>query len=94
MGLIVIQGGKGVATDIAFETKPATPTLGDVKREAERRIRASGYEDWRVREFATGAAMPQALRYLQMQINFVVEAISRLEKIPQDFYSDTYWPTL
>jgi hypothetical protein len=95
MKLFVIEGGgAGAASTILFEVKSVAPTRDDVKAEAERRVRESGYEDWRVKEFVTGAVMPAALRYLQMQINFVAEAILRLERIPEDFRSDTYWPSL
>lgn len=95
MKLFVIEGGKGrAAADTVFEVKAAVPTREDVRAEAERRMRESGYEDWRVKEYVTGASMPAALRYLQMQIDFVAEAISRLERIPDDFRSDTYWPSL
>ncbi|PZM09465.1 hypothetical protein [Rhizobium tubonense] len=94
MKFFVIEGGKGnAAADIVFEVHSAGPGVNDVKAEAERRIRASGYEDWRVREFVTGAPMPSGLKYLRMQIDFVAEAISRLDRIPEDFRSDTYWPS-
>jgi hypothetical protein len=94
MKLFVIEGGTSVAPDSVFEIGPAAPTREDVKAEAARRVRQSGYEDWSIRQFVTGTAMPVALRYLQMQISFVAEALSRLERIPDDFRSDTYWPSL
>jgi hypothetical protein len=93
MKLFVIEGGKGnAAGDAVFQLHAAKPALGDVMAEAARRIEASGYEDWRVREFVTGASMPSALKYLRMQIEFVAEALLRLDPIPEDFRSDTYWP--
>ena len=94
MKLFVIEGGRGAVTDIVFEMHPATPSGNDVRAEAARRLKAIGYEDWRVREFVTGASMPSALKYLRMQIDFVAETISRLERIPEDFRSDTYWPSV
>jgi hypothetical protein len=95
MKLFVIEGGRGMAaTDIVFEIHPATPSRNDVRAEAARRLKAVGYEEWRVREFLTGASMPAALKYLRMQIDFVAETISHLDRIPEDFRSDTYWPSV
>jgi hypothetical protein len=94
MKVFVIEGGKGnAAGDVVFQLHAAKPALGDVMAEAARRIQASGYEDWRVREFVTGGSMPPALKYLRMQIEFVAEALLRLDPIPEDFRSDTYWPS-
>jgi NAD(P)H-hydrate repair Nnr-like enzyme with NAD(P)H-hydrate epimerase domain len=88
-----IECGKGnAAGDAIFQLHAAKPGPSDVMAEAARRIEASGYEDWRVREFVTGASMPSALKYLRMQIEFVAEALLRLDPIPADFRSDTYWP--
>ena len=88
MKLMVIEGGRGDRT----VPVSARPTAADVQTEAWRRVRMTGYDAWRVREFATGAAMPKAVRYLQMQITFAAEALARLERIPEDFRSDIYWP--
>jgi hypothetical protein len=93
MGLRVIEGG--LATCVA---KPADlaegdmPSRDDVLREAERRIRSTGYETWRNRERLTGIPVPREIRYLAMQIGFVAEAIARLADIPADYRSDFYWP--
>jgi NAD(P)H-hydrate repair Nnr-like enzyme with NAD(P)H-hydrate epimerase domain len=93
MKLFVIECGKGnAAGDAIFQLHAAKPGPSDVMAEAARRIETSGYEDWRVREFVTGASMPSALKYLRMQIEFVAEALLRLDRIPADFRSDTYWP--
>ncbi len=87
----VIEGGKGNL--IAQVPAVATgPTPSDVRQEAERRIHACGYDDWRIRELATGAAMPIEIRYLRMQIEYAAQAIARFVKIPADFTSDGYWP--
>jgi hypothetical protein len=95
MKLFVIEGGRtNAAIDIVFEMHAATPSRNDVRAEAARRLKAIGYEDWRVREFVTGISMPSALKYLRMQIDFVAETISHLERIPEDFRSDTYWPSV
>ena len=89
--LTVIEGGKSSAVP-RQEEKGGRPTADDVRREAERRIHASGYDDWRLRELATGAPMPIEIRYLRMQIEYAAQAIARFVKIPIDFASDNYWP--
>ena len=90
----VIEGGRGQAA-LADEWPAAGhgPSPDDVRWEAARRLNESGYHLSRVREFATGAPMPAALRYLSLQIDFAAEALSRLDPIPVDFRSDAYWPT-
>jgi hypothetical protein len=92
MKLRVIEGGRGDGGADLLERVPRAPEAADVEEEARRRIRSVGYDAWRVREFATGAVMPKAIRYLQMQINFAAEALARLDAIPVDFRSDIYWP--
>ncbi|MGF9562047.1 hypothetical protein [Neorhizobium sp. JUb45] len=88
---MVIEGGKGrFAANEAG--RAGRPTSEDVRKEAERRIHASGYDDWRVRELATGTPMPIEIRYLRMQIEYAAQAIARFVKIPADFASDNYWP--
>ena len=89
MKLLVIEGGRNAARLTAPTVRP---TAADVHAEAMRRIGMAGYDTWRIRKFATGAAMPKALRYLQMQIAFAAETLARLERIPDDFRSDVYWP--
>ncbi|AFL52748.1 hypothetical protein ABIE78_001366 [Sinorhizobium fredii] len=83
----VIEGGK------AIETRSGKGPAG-IRGEAERRIRASGYEQWRVRSLATGAPMPHSIRYLKMQIDFVAEKLEQLNPIPTDFADDKYWPAV
>ena len=91
VNLKVIEGGKGKAA-----SNPAIgwtfPTAEDVRKEAERRIHVSGYDDWRIWELATGKPMPVEIRYLRMQIEYASQAIARFVKIPADFTSDSYWP--
>ena len=93
MGLRVIEGG--LAARVA---KPADladghmPSRDDVLREAERRIRSTGYETWRNRETLTGMPVPREIRYRAMQIGYAAEAMGRLADIPADFRSDFYWP--
>ncbi|MFS8147023.1 hypothetical protein [Rhizobium sp. BR 249] len=87
----VIEGGRGQAADTRPE-EGCGASRDDVRREAARRLDESGCHISRVREFATGTPMPAALRYLSLQIDFVAEALSRLDPIPLDFRSDAYWP--
>ncbi|MGE7369175.1 hypothetical protein ACQKKX_08900 [Neorhizobium sp. NPDC001467] len=89
--LVVIEGGKGGGAR-GGTAEWHRPTADDVRKEAERRIHASGYDDWRIRELATGAPMPIEIRYLRMQIEYAAQAIARFVKIPRDFTSDSYWP--
>ncbi|PDT13800.1 hypothetical protein CO670_26405 [Rhizobium sp. J15] len=89
----VIEGGRGQAVQMEVQAEGNSgPSREDVRREAARRLSESGYHVSRVREFATGAQMPAALRYLSLQIDFVADALSRLDPIPVDFRSDAYWP--
>lgn len=92
MKLMVIEGGRGDGVEVLPERSQAWRNAAAVHAEARRRIHLSGYDAWRVREFATGAAMPKAIRYLQMQITFAADALSRLDRLPEDFRSDIYWP--
>lgn len=89
--LTIIEGGKGKAIANPADGL-AGPTAEDVRREAERRIHACGYDDLRIRELATGAPIPIEIRYLRMQIEYAAQAIARFIKIPTDFTSDNYWP--
>jgi hypothetical protein len=73
---------------------PEPASAEDVRTEAARRSRACGFEQWRMREMFTGVPMPQNLRYLQMQIEFVAQALSAASAIPDDFREDRYWPPL
>jgi hypothetical protein len=68
------------------------PCRDDVRQEAQRRLNASGYTRCRARALATGADMPEAMRHFALQVNFVVDKLTTLRPIPQDFQSDTYWP--
>lgn len=89
----VIEGGIGSqALPDEDAGKRYALDRNDVLREAERRIRATGYETWRNRETLTGVPVPRDLSYLAMQIRFAAEAIGKLTDIPADFRSDIYWP--
>jgi len=89
----VIEGGLGspVLPD-ATADRSGIPCRNDVLAEAERRIRATGYEIWRNRETLTGISVPRDISHLAMQIRFAAEAIGKLADIPADFRSDIYWP--
>jgi hypothetical protein len=84
MKFTVIEGGKA-----AEVTAAGSATIRD---EAERRIKAAGYEQWRVRSLATGAPIPGPVQYLKMQIDFVAGKLEQLNPIPSDFTDDKYWP--
>jgi len=94
MNLRVIEGGLSTAEERDGREDHLRPDHEDVRREAERRLGASGYHRSRVREFAVGVPIPSPIKYLAMQIEFAAEAICRLDPIPVDFHSDLYWPTL
>jgi hypothetical protein len=92
MGFRVIEGGRGAAVAAEWCEAPREPGKDDVKREAARRLGASGYHIARIREMATGVGMPSHLKYLPIQLNFAAEALSQLVPIPSDFDADGYWP--
>ena len=74
------------------EPAPFSPTAQDVQREARRRLAAANIEAERIRAQATGRAMPNAARYLMLQIEFVARSLGALRPIPADFADDRYWP--
>jgi len=64
----------------------------EVEREAGRRKAALGLDEWQLREFVTGAAMPDHIPELCRQIDLAAVALSRMSPIPGDFADDLYWP--
>ncbi|MGO4117124.1 hypothetical protein [Rhizobium ruizarguesonis] len=89
----VIEGGRGQAMQMDDRSEEGLgPSKDDVRREAARRLSASGYHLSRIREFATGVPMLTSLKYLSLQIDFAAETLSRLDPIPEDFHADGYWP--
>jgi hypothetical protein len=89
----VIEGGRGQAAQMDDRSEEGLgPSKDDVRREAGRRLSASGYHLSRIREFATGVPMLTSLKYLSLQIDFAAETLSRLDPIPEDFHADGYWP--
>lgn len=91
MNLRVIEGGLGRAAGKLAGGRMPAPL--DVMREAERRLGESGYQLARAKSLATGIQMPALLRYLQMQLDFAADMLSRLDPIPGDFREDRYWPS-
>ncbi|MFD2343003.1 hypothetical protein GHK62_16095 [Sinorhizobium terangae] len=82
----VIDGGK-----VNEAMSADSPTI---RAEADRRIKATGYEQWRVRSLATGSPIPKSIQFSKMQIEFVAEKLEQLNPIPGDFTDDRYWPTI
>ena len=89
MGFRVIEGGLGA--QLTAE-RDAAPSRRDVEQEAERRLKAAGYDTWRNRHVLTGMPVPREVDYLAMQIRYVAQALAGLGRIPADFRSDIYWP--
>ena len=91
MNLRVIEGGWRDAE--AVDLVETLPTMAsEVRREADRRLHALGYQRLLNREMVTGIPIAREVRYLAMQIDFVAGALSALTDIPADFRSDRYWP--
>ena len=66
------------------------PCREDVRQEAQRRLNAAGYTRHRARALATGVDIPEAMRNFALQVGFVVEKLTLLKPIPEDFQSDIY----
>lgn len=93
MRFAVINGTREWTETLPQRALPQhTIDVEDVQAEARRRLRKLKVEEWRVREFVTGAPMPDNVRHLAMQIEFASQAIARLSPIPADFADDLYWP--
>ncbi|HEV7433662.1 MAG TPA: hypothetical protein VGO22_02140 [Pseudorhizobium sp.] len=96
MNLRVIEGGRETTWEVpgtqvaALEMR--APQAGDVRLEADRRLKRLNYDHWRNRQIVAGIAIPREIRYLAMQIEFVAERLGALEGIPLDYRSDVYWP--
>lgn len=92
----VIEGGREWTEPkrLAVAHAAGPVLVEDVEAEARRRLRACRIDEWRTREFITGAPMPDHVRHFALQVEFAAQAISRLSTIPEDFDSDIYWPTL
>jgi hypothetical protein len=70
------------------------PCRDDVRQEAQRRLNASGYSRYRAKALATGTEIPEPIHHFALQIGFVVEKLTSIKPIPDDFRSDVYWPVL
>jgi hypothetical protein len=88
MHLRVIQGGRQEAR----QRRPLCRQ--DIEAEAARRNSASGYDRAHARMLAIGEPIPKPLLYLKIQIAWVVDALSGLEHVPDDFADDRYWPDM
>jgi hypothetical protein len=86
--LLRVVGGTSVGD------APRLPNREDVSKEATRRLAALGYAQHNARALATGANIPNRIRHLALQINFVADTLMALNEIPTDFKSDMYWPAL
>jgi hypothetical protein len=64
----------------------------EVELEARRRKRFLDLDRWQLREFVTGAAIPEHIVHLCQQIELASAALSRMSPIPVDFADDVYWP--
>lgn len=64
----------------------------EVEAEARRRKAVLGLDEWRLREFVSGEAVPLRIRQLCEQIDLASLALSRMSSIPRDFRDDLYWP--
>ena len=65
---------------------------GELEIEARRRKTALGLDEWQLREFVTGAPMPEHIPELCRQIDLAAAALSRMSPIPGDYADDLYWP--
>ncbi len=64
----------------------------EIEAEARRRKAALGLDEWRLREYVTGAPIPIRVNQLCEQIDFAAQALARMSNIPADFRDDLYWP--
>jgi hypothetical protein len=76
-----------------FSDFTLSPNSDSVRREAMRRISALDHMRHAARYLALGTPIPQHIRHLVLQINFVADTLSALDEIPHDFRSDAYWPS-
>ena len=86
----VIQGGR---SDYPAEEARVDQTW-QILAEGQRRLQAAGLERYEARERITGVPTPRELRNFKLQLEFAIEALSRLSPVPADITSDRYWPLL
>lgn len=63
-----------------------------IEAEGRRRLREAGVDRFLARENLTGVAMPISLRVFMLQMEFAMEALSKLSPIPTNIMDDGYWP--
>lgn len=74
--------------------RPSCPNRDDLRREAIRRLERLSYAQHKARALATGLPISPYIRNLALQYDFIVETLSALQPIPDDFRADIYWPSL
>ena len=85
--LRVIEGGLSETKSVAQGKN------GSIEAEGQRRLREAGVASFLAREKLTGIAMPSPMRLFMLQVEFTVEALSKLSPIPMNIMEDGYWPT-
>jgi len=83
----VIEGGLSQSKTIAQNGR------SQIEAEGQRRLREAGVDRSLAREKLTGVAMPNSLRVFMLQVEFAMEALSKLSPIPMNIMDDGYWPT-
>lgn len=108
MRFTVIQGGKSgipaAAPSLVSANVPTSPdresqmsalsglSPSDVRNEALRRRSEAGVERARHRR-SLGLATEPATLYLGLQIDVVAEKLVSVDPVPEDYRSDSYWPS-
>ncbi|MFS2150771.1 hypothetical protein [Rhizobium sp. Rhizsp42] len=82
----VIEGGLSQSKSVAQNKNE------HIEAEGQRRLREAGVDRFQAREKLTGVAMPSSLRLFMLQVEFAVEALSKLSPIPMNIMDDGYWP--
>jgi hypothetical protein len=86
----VIEGGGGQPSATKVETDPVLL----IRNEGRRRLQLVGLERYEARERSIGTPIPTKLRHYKLQIEFVIQVLSRLSPVPDDISADRYWPQL
>lgn len=76
------------------DVEPEAACRADIEAEARRRKAALQLDEWRMREYVTGRAVPEHIRELVIQIDYAAQALARLAPIPADYADDLYWPRM
>jgi hypothetical protein len=86
--LRVIEGGRGLTPSVQEETDARSL----IRAEGIRRLSAAGLEKFEARERLTGISIPRSLFIFKLQVEYTVEALSKLSPLPGDYTADGYWP--